>query len=332
MISSRSFSVTIAFVAITESQSIIRSPEYRELFLRKTEAVTQFVKVSLEKIAHEKLQGFNGYTPLQEALFVLSLGMVINPDLLSFSHCTHRAVAACMVQTHTKLPDEKLAEISHYMRSKSRSLLLFTTQNETAIVSYGTNNWLDTPPLVPADLVHDCKITPGTPLEVPRAHLPHLHLDSPMDNYPDIDNACPKRTRGAQCHVAHAERSVIESIDRMQQAVELPTPESSILACTWVPCTDCLALITTQKNLSGKNFDLYSVYAADDDDMTSAREIKAMLQPELNHFSGPYVQVPKQPGYGWWPARETSIETLKSQMYSAIGDEGIILRRALRLY
>ncbi len=53
---------------------------------------------------------------------------------------------------------------------------------------------------------------------------------------------------------------------------------------------------------------------------------------DLGRLSGPFISIPKNPGYGWWPARVNSNMTVQKQLSTIKpSEESRILNYALSL-
>jgi hypothetical protein len=146
----------------------------------------------------------------------------------------------------------------------------------------------------------------GSPTEVDKSNLIYLSNKQDIADYQDVDQACPKRQQQVECHIEHAESSVIKFANTLVQVHDLPQPSRTFLASTWVPCSKCIRMTANHKEAFGNQLDIFSVYGAydDPDDDKSINLIGDYLQhTKLGTLSGPYIGLTKNPGYGWLPAR-----------------------------
>ncbi len=253
-----------------------------------------------------------GYQPFEERLLSLALATVVQPELMTMSHCAHRAVSACVVLQYENfsLFDEPCWEIDHFLADAGRFGLARTYEGKnTFLVVHGFNNWFDSADALTLARLSDenllnCKVFPGRPHKVSWLDLKHL---KPVENLSlgDIDKACPKRTLARECNVTLAETSAFLAACDVVKKYHLPPATKTILASTWVPYPGCVWDIRENPDIFGSSADVFSVYgtSGETDDNQSAREIDQYLSDNnLGHFYGPYLRIPKDPGYGWLPA------------------------------
>lgn len=318
---------------LREFERIYATPEFADQVTTYQDSFTKLTDRFLVFAQEYEPTGMLGYSELEETMLILSLAMVISPDLMTASHCNHRAVSSSIVQYY-KMPfaPELQQQMTDYMAEEplTRNRVVVGTESDTCIVSHTINNWIDTLPFLEDDLILNCKVTPGRPYELPREHLLQLPQNLEVHSISDVDNACPKRQFGTACHITHAERAAISYHEKLRKHFALPTPDNTILTCTWVPCADCLRLITDHKELYGNRLDVFSMYTADEDDNDSARKIKE-LQGNIGTFSGPFVKIPKVPGYGWLPGTSAVLEEVREKTKTIRSAEGKLLWNALSL-
>jgi len=287
-----------------KSYLIIGSEEYRRRF---NQIHDRFARLLQKAQGREyKPAGIPGYSPAQEEMLALAFSLVMSPDLLRLSHCNHRAVSASLVQHFDQqFEDRQLQEILDYLQEFARLGAIWRTESGDFLIIHGSNNWFDASELLPDEQLLDCKLMPGSPVEVGSDHLKHLAPDGGVENLASVDLACPKRTLNADCNIIHAEKSVFILAQLLREKFQIPVPEKAFLASTWVPCDRCLGLFVHHRDLIGTGLDVFSTYMAlgDSDDETMAQAIQSELQAEhLGSFSGPFIGVHKIAGYGWLPA------------------------------
>lgn len=242
----------------------------------------------------------NGYDNHQKQMLVAALAVCVNPDILKLSHCAHRAVVACVGLYFEEFPDNLIVPLVQNHPGNLEVIKVGEGPDAARVfMAYGYNNWFRD-----ADNNLDCKIMPGAPNEVPIESLLHLKGRQMIDQN-DFDNACVKRTEKVDCHIEHAESSVISSTMETFQKLGVKPAQKTVLACTWVSCPDCMEKIKTQKDVYGEDLEVFPILAAagDEEDRKMAIEGRRVLNPNgLNHLHGPYIEIPKNSGYGWFPA------------------------------
>lgn len=274
---------------------ITGSEKYKQKFDR---ASFMFQRIMGESSMGEIITvNVNDYSRVENRLLIGQLASVICPDLMEFSHCTHRAVSATL-SLHFKehLPHQELSAINAYLRRQQKIGGIWYGKDSTSLILFGVNNWFQTH--VAPELTYDCKIMPGVPEK--------------------IDDPCPiRKLKIKKCHITHAEQSVITTAKDLLEEFNLPASDRTILTCTWVPCEDCFSLISDHREFFGEKIDVFSIYRAegDDDDERMAKNIRNVLQRDnLGLLSGPFVSLPKNNGYGWWPARPDALLELNKHI------------------
>lgn len=284
--------------------------EYAERMKPGNEAFTRIVDNAFN-IQSDSLQ-IEGYNHPQEQMLTAALAICLNQEILKRSHCTHRAVVAAVGLYFESFPDNLIMTLAQRHPGTFQMIKVGEGKDATRIfMAYGYNNWFGN------DVDNlDCKIMPGAPDEVPIESL--VHLDGrPMTSVDDYDNACPKRTKNLECNIQHAEADVISSTLRTFQSLGISPAEKTILACTWVPCPDCMEKIKDQKQVYGENIEVFPIYTAanDEDDRNMALEARKVLNPNgRDHIHGPYIEVPKKNGYGWFPVMKDTPGLIKESL------------------
>lgn len=257
------------------------------------------------------------YSPYEGFMLGVQLAMVLDTDLLKLSQCSHRAVSATLSLHLETPPTRKQRDMSKTLLWNNKVIgNFYDTHDGSYLVIHGNNNWRSQE-LDPTQIL-DCKIMPGHPTEVGRENLLHLSEDKEVKADEEIDNACPKRTKGTACNIIHAEAAVINSAKEVVDCLQLSPSSKTILTSTWVPCPKCVNLITSNHKIFGSKIDVFSVYKAygDDDDDRMARVIQKDLHKDsLGRLAGPFISLPKTvPGYGWWPAKAESNKKIQNQL------------------
>ena len=279
--------------------------------------------------------GIQGYTPQQERLLVASFAACAEPQLLQLSECSHRAVMATAVLYFEDFDEKMIPEITY---NHAGEFFMFKPEGNPHgrfFVSYGYNNWT----FIKKGVEQlDCKPVAGMPYDMPTGSLKHLDIHETVNNLSEIDKACPKRTRGVTCNIAHVEATVLNNTIDLFRNLGIAPATKTILTTTWTPCTDCFSLILQNKEVYGTDIDVFSIYSAigDEDDARMNKAIKEDLDhANLGNLHGPYINIPKNPGYGWYPAREQIINDVRSKIpMSGLGEDQkikILLSRAFNL-
>ncbi len=300
-----------------KSYLVIDNPEYQARFNLVRGKFGRLLQKATSYESYEPL-GIGGYTAIQEQAAVLALGVVTSPELLKLSHCAHRAVSACCVQQFEQEFDHEMTRsILEYITETGRLGAVWLTGEGTFLIAHGTNNWFDSSHMLPQDQLLDCKLMPGSPLEVKRANLIHLDQYAPMHDLSHIDSACPKRTKGSECRIIHAEKSAFIFSQLLRYEFDLPSSKKTILASTWVPCGECLGLVVGNSDYYSPEIDVFSVFMGrgDEEDSAMVNQIQGILQREtIGRLSGPYVALPKDPGYGWVLTRAGIIGDIRNKV------------------
>lgn len=269
----------------------------------------------------------NGTTEL-ERILTIAFATVMSPDVLGLSECAHRSVAACLVQKFPRhLEQNTIIGLQRGIAENAMLGSVIVSPNEDGdyLLVVGLNSWaftygLDT---VPDKALLYCKTLPGLPHQIRRDHLRHLAKDAAIKDMGGIDSACPKRTQGVSCTIAHAEKVAYVISTELKKDLNLPQPERSLLTCTWIPCVDCVHLIDQDPWTVGDSpIEVFSVYAAmrDGDDVAMMQRIRSELAGGRGRLSGAYIGTSKEPGYGWGPALSSSIDMIKKSRYLKVGD------------
>lgn len=144
--------------------------------------------------------------------------------------------------------------------------------------------------------------------------MKHLAPNNKLTQLSEIDNACPKRTKHLECRITHAEADVLKNTVDLFRQLGIGPATKTILTTTWTPCPNCFSLILENKEVYGTHIDMFSIYSAvgDEEDQKMNTAIKKQLDHgNLGNLHGPYIHVPKNPGYGWYPAREQMIDEVR---------------------
>ena len=288
-----------------KSYDVLLSPIYREKF---EHVHSKFIDL-IDKFTNQdyKPLGVSGYTHEQEKYLSLSMAIATNPYLLQLSHCSHRAVSACLIQEFKDNPPQEVIENTiRILYSSGKIGAFFVDDDSSYLLTHGFNNWFEqTGEDIPDDLHLDCKFIPGVPWEIERPYLKQLPDSLQLSSYEEVDNVCPKRLKGIECNIIHAEKSAIMTAQALRENFEMPPPTKSFLTSTWVPCLNCIGLVANHEVNFGTPLDVFSIYKAfeDPEDKYNALEIGDYLQRKsLGIYSGPYLAINKVPGYGWIPA------------------------------
>jgi deoxycytidylate deaminase len=251
-----------------------------------------------------------GLTSTEEEALKWGLADVMDPEKIALSECNHRGcVASLSVALEPTVDYEEnytlLGRIQDFCYENGIAAKQYTEidrggKRQTVVNILGVNTWLGT-----KGEALNCKTAPGTPWEVPAEALrvfPGQQIPI-VNGIGDVDLACPKRTLGKKCEIVHAERNAIEGGLALIDALDLKY-DKLMLCSTWIPCPDCLQLIIDHRDKFRDSW-IISAYRAqgDEEDLRNGRAIVEMFNATgLNHLHGPFLEIPKNPGYGWLPA------------------------------
>lgn len=227
---------------------------------------------------------------------------VLSLTHLDSSECNHRSVVASV---SFELPDSMKTDIEAikaWAEIAYMPLNIYVYGNDRVFVHVlGVNSWQD-PDALPN---LKCKPVHGMPHQVTLD--PNVTLMPDGTAFPRIPTLsynhqmCPKRVQGVECNITHAEMQALDHTFKLLNALNLKDIEFT-LTCNWVSCPDCLSKILDHKDRikSGK---VVCIFAAegDEDDLRNSRIIKERLGPisGLEEMHGPFISIPKMPGYGW---------------------------------
>ncbi len=309
-----------------DRKEIFENPEYIDKFSRAYgRFISMFDRASNSHLNPPTVEGYSWY---EGWMLGLQLSMVADPEFLKLSHCAHRAVSSTLSLHLEEKPtiQQRHEAVKYFAENKILGHFFESESEGTFLVLLGVNNWFTDMDGLPDSERWDCKIMPGLPSEI----CPEVK------SYAQVDNACPKRTRGVKCNIPHAEYTVVTHAKKLSEELHLSSSKKSILTCTWVSCSNCVNLMVNNNEVFGSKINVFSIYGAqgDEDDIKMAGVVRDLLQEKhLGKLSGPLISVPKNPGYGWWPALPSSLRFLKQNSTPMIrnGDEAKVLHYALSL-
>lgn len=321
------------------ARNVLRSDVFHKRFQENWSWFIAFSKyVTQEHSERYTPIGVENLSPLQEEMLVYSMALVINPRTLEKSNCTHRTVSSVIALHYPNgLTRYQKRGITTMLGTQSVFNIVVESEDQgDFLLVHGDNNWGMVEGEIPPEHILDCKLTPGHPINVPRDHLVHLPEDKPMGSNEHIDNACPKRLYGADCYIAHAENTVIKQVGDLYKIFNLAPSSRTIMTNTWTPCFNCFSNIVKNRHMYGSEIDFVSVYRAmgDEEDEKSVRRMKAYLHDsELGEYSGPYISVAKEPGYGWLPAKHDIASDIIREllMEKTVDKRGFLLYEAAAL-
>jgi len=155
-----------------------------------------------------------GLSAVESKLMYLGLYAVIQSELLSHAECTHRAIGACIGKVLT--PEQDTDFIMAYMGQMGIAGDIVYIDGYDCILLYGVNTWngVDNP--------LSCKGV-GSPWRLPHDELPWA--EQAISGRSMIDQSCPKRTKGLDCNIQHAERNILQQFLMLNEHVNISTAE-----------------------------------------------------------------------------------------------------------